>query len=216
VLRCVQLGGEGDITRSLLDLSATFIFQKVYHQPFESPMLHFMAILGIDADNSRLRTGNDYSYMLARLLYCTRVIGLELMLLSNRRTTQGVPEFDAFLEKRKQFLADGSMSAVSNMISLLAYGKHIALNYGNASGVFWENGRQIMNLHGRRIIIEKFKAMVQKAVTDAEDLFWDRLMWTPDPSDRLVLDIDKLTDDITFRKLGAYFVENRHNGVASR
>jgi hypothetical protein len=58
--------------------------------------------------------------------------------------------------------------------------------------------------------------MVQKAVTDAEDLFWDRLMWTPDPSDRLVLDIDKLTDDITFRKLGAYFVENRHNGVASR
>jgi hypothetical protein len=127
-----------------------------------------------------------------------------------------VPEFDAFLEKRKQFLADGSMSAVSNMISLLAYGKHIALNHGNAGGVFWENGRQIMNLHGRRIIMEKFKAIVQKAVTDAEDLFWDRLMWTPDPSDRLVLDIDKLTDDITFRKLGAYFVENRHNGVASR
>jgi superfamily II DNA helicase RecQ len=216
VLKCAQQGGGGDIARSLLDLSATFIFQKVYHQPFESPMLHFMAILGIDAENNRLRTGNDYSYMLAGLLYCTRVVGLELMLPSNRRTTQGVPEFDAFLEKRKQFLADGSMSAVSNMISLLAYGKHIALNHGNAGGVFWEMERRVMNLHGMRIIMEKFKAMVQRAITDAEEMFWDRLMWTPDPSDRLVMDIDKLTDDITFRKLGAYFVENRHNGVASK
>lgn len=53
-----------------------------------------------------------------------------------------------------------------------------------------------MNLHGRCIIMEKFKAMVQKAVTDTEDLFWDRLMWTLDPSGRLVLDIEKLTDDV--------------------
>ncbi len=214
VLRCADPGGGGDIARSILDLSATFIFQKVYHQPFESPMLHFMAILGIDAENNRLRTGNDYSYMLAGLLYCARVVGLELMLPCAHRKTQGVPEFDAFLERRKQFLADGSMSAISNMISLLAYGKHIALNHGNAGGVFWEADRRIMNLHGARIVMEKFKAMVQRAVTDAEDLFWERLMWTPDPSDRLVLDIDKLTDDITFRKLGAYFVDNKQNGLA--
>ena len=45
-------------------------------------------------------------------------------------------------------------------------------------------------------IYEKFKAMVQKAVTDTEDLLWDRLMWTLDPSGRLVLDIEKLTDDV--------------------
>lgn len=44
--------------------------------------------------------------------------------------------------------------------------------------------------------METFKAIVQRAVTDTEDLFWDRLMWTLDPSGRLVLDIEKLTDGI--------------------
>lgn len=68
VLRRARPGGGGNVAGAILDLSATFIFQKVYHNPFESPMLHFMAILGIDADNNRLRTGNDYSYLLAGLL----------------------------------------------------------------------------------------------------------------------------------------------------
>jgi hypothetical protein len=54
------------------------------------------------------------------------------------------------------------MSVASNMISLLAYGKHIALNYGNAAGVFWEDEAQALNLYGARIPVEKFKAMVGK------------------------------------------------------
>jgi hypothetical protein len=57
------------------------------------------------------------------------------------------------------------------MISLLAYSKHIAMNHGNAGSVFWEEGNRAMKLHGARIVIEKFKAIVGKAIIDAEDLF---------------------------------------------
>jgi hypothetical protein len=82
------------------------------------------------------------------------------------------------------------------MISLLAYSKHIALNHGNTGSIFWEEGNQAMKLYGARIVIEKFKAMVGKAIGDAEDLFWQRLIWTADPSGRFVLDLDELTDDV--------------------
>lgn len=194
----------------------TFIFHKVYHKPFESPMLHFMAVLGIDEENNRLKEANDYSYMLAGLVYCTRVIGLEILLPSKSRTRQADAEYESFLQQRKQFLADGSMNVASNMISLLAYSKHIALNHGNAGSVFWIQEGRIMKLHGAQIVMEKFKWMIGQAIGDAEDLFWQRLMWTTNSSGRLVIDIDNLTDDITFRRRDAYFVDNKHNRLASK
>jgi len=215
LINCVETG-TGSVTSAVLDFSRSFIFHKVYHKPFESPMLHFMAVLGIDEENNRLKEANDYSYMLAGLVYCIRVIGLELMLPSKNREQQADADYETFLQQRRQFLADGSMSVASNMISLLAYGKHIALNYGNAGGVFWEEEAQALNLHGARIPMEKFKAMVGKAIDDAEDLFWQRLMWTADPADRLALDLNELTDDITFRRRDSYFVDNKRNGLASK
>jgi superfamily II DNA helicase RecQ len=215
LINCVETG-TGSVTSAVLDFSRSFIFHKVYHKPFESPMLHFMAVLGIDEENNRLKEANDYSYMLAGLVYCIRVIGLELLLPSKNRQQQADADYETFLQQRRQFLADGSMSVASNMISLLAYGKHIALNYGNAGGVFWEDEAQALNLHGARIPMEKFKAMVGRAIDDAEDLFWQRLMWTADPADRLALDLNMLTDDITFRRRDSYFVDNKRNGLASK
>jgi hypothetical protein len=215
LINCVETG-TGSVASAVLDFSRSFIFHKVYHKPFESPMLHFMAVLGIDEENNRLKEANDYSYMLAGLVYCIRVIGLELLLPSKNRQQQADADYETFLLQRRQFLADGSMSVASNMISLLAYGKHIALNYGNAGGVFWEDETQTLNLHGARIPAEKFKAMVGKAIEDAEDLFWLRLMWTADPADRLALDLNELTDDITFRRRDSYFVDNKQNGLASK
>jgi hypothetical protein len=41
-----------------------------------------------------------------------------------------------FLEMRKKHLADGSYSLMSEMISLLAYRKHAALNKGNAGNAY--------------------------------------------------------------------------------
>jgi hypothetical protein len=215
LLRSVESDG-GAAAGEILDFSRSFIFHKVYHKPFESPMLHFMAVLGIDEENNRLKEANDYSYMLAGLVYCARVIGLEVLLPSKSRNWQGDVEYETFLQQRKQFLADGSMSVASNMISLLAYSKHIALNHGNAGSVFWIQEGRIMKLHGAHIVMEKFKEMVGKAIGDAEDLFWQRLMWTTDPSGRLSLDIDNLTDDITFRRRDTYFVDNKHNCLASK
>ena len=150
-------------------------------------MLHFLAVLGIDGENDRLREANDYSYMLAGVVYCTWIIALEMLLPSEFRASQGVSEFDYFSQKRKDFPADGPTSVVSNMISLLAYGKHIALNHGNASAVFWEKCDRVMRLHGARIVMEKFKETTAKTISNAEDVLWERLMWTKEPVERFAV-----------------------------
>lgn len=67
---------------AILDFSATFIFYKVYGKPFDSPTVHFLAVLGIDGKNDRLQSSNDFLYMLAGVVYCTWVIAAEILLLS--------------------------------------------------------------------------------------------------------------------------------------
>jgi hypothetical protein len=41
-------------------------------------------------------------------------------------------------------------------------------------------------------------------------------MWTADPADRLTLDLNELTDDITFCRRDSYFVNNKQNGLTSK
>jgi hypothetical protein len=215
VLRSVK-GGEEEATQlaTLLAFIETFVFSKVYHEPFDCPTVHFLAVLGIDEENDRLRTGNDYSYRVAGLVYCFRVFALEAVLPAEQRSAQGPDEFEAFLEQRKQYLTDGSMSVMSTMISLLAYGKYLAMNHGNAGAIFWEKEDKVMQLHGMRIVMDKFKAMVGRSITDAEDLLWERLLWT-EGGNRFEMDIGALEDDMSFRKRGSYFVTNRQNRLMS-
>ena len=215
VLRSIE-GGDEEATQlaTLLAFIETFVFSKVYHEPFDCPTVHFLAVLGIDEENDRLRTGNDYSYRVAGLVYCFRVFALEAVLPAEQRSAQGPAEFEAFLEQRKQYLTDGSMSAMSTMISLLAYGKYLAMNHGNAGAIFWEKEDKVMQLHGMRIVMDKFKDMVNRSIADAEDLLWERLLWT-EGGNRFEMDISALEDDMSFRKRGSYFVTNRQNRLMS-
>lgn len=67
-----------------------------------------------------------------------------------------------------------------------------------------------MRLHSSRVVMDKFRAIVAAAIVDAEHLLWQELMWG---ANRFEMDLDELTDDFTFRKRGAYFVNNEQNGI---
>ena len=136
LLQTIDFGeSEESQLEALLKFGVSFIFQSIPNDTFDSRFIHFLAVLGIDEEMGRLRTANDYSYVLAGLVYDIRVLAVEYLLPSQERKEQSEAEIDAFLEKRRGFLADGSYSPMSSMLSLLAYGKNLALNHGNASMV---------------------------------------------------------------------------------
>lgn len=193
----------------LLDLSKAFIFQHIYTDPFESGLIHFLSVLGIDEEMGRLRTANDYSYMLAGMVYDVRMFAVESLLPSSERDTQGKLEIDHFLEQRKEYLADGSYGPMSRMISLLAYGKHLALNHGNAGMIDWPS-EDVMTLHGKRIYMSRFKKMVHNGIAQAEHILWEELMWCG-WQERFEVPLDTLEDDVTFTKRGFSFTSKKSN-----
>ncbi|KAH6689247.1 hypothetical protein BKA61DRAFT_500596, partial [Leptodontidium sp. MPI-SDFR-AT-0119] len=48
---------------------------------FDSPMIHFAAVLGIIEDENRLRRSDEYLYILVGFMYCVRVLFVEYILL---------------------------------------------------------------------------------------------------------------------------------------
>jgi hypothetical protein len=73
--------------------------------------VQFLDVLGIDTETKRLRTAKNYSYFLAGMVHCVRVLGVEKLLPAARRDEQTGEDRDRFLDMRKKYLADGSYSS---------------------------------------------------------------------------------------------------------
>ncbi|KAH8685354.1 hypothetical protein GQ44DRAFT_638907, partial [Phaeosphaeriaceae sp. PMI808] len=59
-----------------------FYIQEIENNPFTSGLIHFLAVLGINPKTQRLRLAQDYSYILAGIVYCIRVLSAEILLLA--------------------------------------------------------------------------------------------------------------------------------------
>ena len=203
---------DADGMDALLELLAAFIFEPVGDQPFSSGLIHFTAVLGIDADMGRLRTAKNYSYMLAGIVYCVRVLGVEKLLPAGSRAGQTNEDREYFLLMRSRFLADGSYSPMSEILSLLAYGKAVALTAGNSGNAYWLKDRKTFYLNGQPIVISRFRKMAQDLVAEAEDMLWG-LLWTTGVEDRFAVELKRIVDDVTFPRRGVSFVTQRDNAL---
>ena len=155
---------------ALLNALASFIVISTGDKPFSSGLVHFLAVLGIDADTNRLRTAKNYLYMLAGVVYCMRVLSVEKLLPSACRDEQTDEDRERFLQYREKYLADSSYSPMSEALSLLAYSKHAALAAGNSGNAYWSKDKKIFYLHGRPIYINRFRKMAQDIIAKAEQI----------------------------------------------
>jgi hypothetical protein len=210
-----QVHGREVQARALQAVFQALIFQHVRGDVFQSALLHFLAVLGIDDDTGRLRQANDFSYMLAGVVYCVRVLAVEIILPSAERAQQSHDDDKKFRTLRDEYLSDGSFSVMSKMLSLLAYGKNLALNHGNAGSVFWSKDGRTMSIQGRSIAINRVRRMVSGIIGEAEDLLWRSLMWS-DNGQRFEVPLGELEDNVTWTKRGASFLNNAHNKLGDK
>jgi hypothetical protein len=111
----------------VLCLSQSLICQDIYHQPFHSGLIHFLAALTINPDINRLRDALQFTSLLSSIIYYIRVLTTESCLPSTLRAEQGTTKTIALLQQRARYLVNSSHSLISVIISLLAYAKHISL-----------------------------------------------------------------------------------------
>ena len=144
-----------------------FIFATYYLEALSTSLIQFLAVLRINPKIVRLQTAKNYSYMLAGIVYCTQVVRAARLLLGSQRDTQTEQDCDYFIEMRRKYLADGTFTLISKILSLLAYGKFISLTASNSSNAYWSENKQTFYLNSRLIIISRFYKIAQDLIVEA-------------------------------------------------
>jgi superfamily II DNA helicase RecQ len=199
---------------ALLDSLSSFILSGTRGIVFSSGLIHFLGVLGIDPEKRRFRTAKNYSYMLAGVVYCSRVLAAAKILPAVQDSNEIDDDYEDFLETRRKYLADGSLSPMSEMLSLLAYGKHIAHSQGNTGNAYWSEDKKVFYLNGRPIVIVRFCKMAQSIITDVSQQLWS-LLWVRNTEDRFFIDLAKIEDDMANTVHGMSFVTEAKNELTS-
>jgi superfamily II DNA helicase RecQ len=187
---------------------------------FESPLVHFAAVLGIVEDENRLRRGDEYSYMLAGMMYCIRVLFVEDALPSATREEQTSEDIDRFLELRKNYLVVGSYSPCSFLIKWLGYGKTMSMQKLNQPIITWNRSESnrpdgdILEFHGKPLPIKRLQNAIHDIIQEAEEILWEQCIWITDKKNRFEIDLDKIQDDLSSTDRGGSWVTNEVNGFS--
>ncbi|KIW86592.1 uncharacterized protein Z519_12804 [Cladophialophora bantiana CBS 173.52] len=155
-----------------------FLFHHIGGEPFKSGLIHFIAILGINEENRRLREAVNFSYVVAGLVWSLRVLAAEILLPAHQR--ENFPDSQErrlrFQRHRQAYLADGCSCPISELINLLTYGKYIALNTSNANSITWSRDSTTIYFHELTIVLSLFRSMVVSNIERAENILWRELM----------------------------------------
>ena len=92
-----------------------------------------------------------------------------MILPSEERDDQGDADDERFRRTRDDFLADGTYSVMSKALSILAYGKSIAMDHSNAGSISWSEDEMKMSYKGRPIDMARFRSMVGAVIEEVED-----------------------------------------------
>lgn len=206
----LDTGDRGAQMEALLESIGSFILTQYHPEPLSTGLMQFLAVLGYDIGIKRLRTAKNYSYILAGMVYCVRVIAAENILPSGQRNTQTAEDRDRFLSARHDYLSDGTFTPMSAMLSLLAYSKHVGMTVGNAGNAYWSTDKQTFYLNGRPIEISRFRKMAQDLVADTSKALWE-LCWVDNEEERPTIHVKQIVDDVSFTKRGASFVSTPTN-----
>jgi hypothetical protein len=87
--------------------------------------------------------------MLAGVVYYVRMLAIEIILPSIERDNQNKEDDKRFRQVRGEYLADGSYSVISKILS-----------HGNSGAVSWSEDRLILSYRGKPIALSRFRSMV--------------------------------------------------------
>lgn len=197
----------------LLEVSASFWMQQLQGDPFESPLWHFVGVLGIDGGSGQFRPAHLFTYVLAGLMYVGRALLGEWAIPTKDR-----PEMEdlgeRFAEVRDAWLCKATYSPMGYTLSLLLYGRAIAKQTGSRLMVSWSKTKELMYFMGKPILMDDIRKMVADMTTDAEDLLWNVLMFKEGDDVRFKIPLAVIEDDLTHTQRGKSFIHS--NGLAGK
>ncbi|KAG6027663.1 hypothetical protein E4U40_001446 [Claviceps sp. LM458 group G5] len=223
------------LEEELLQVSASFWMQELVGDPFDSPLWHFVSVLGIDEETRKFRPAHLFTCVLSGLVYVARVLLVEHASPAKERPQMKDPQ-KRIATIRNDWLCKAACTPMGYTLSLLQYGKMISKLTGSSRRlVSWARRGEVMLLGQTEEIVRRHVAddlclmdkhmpihmdgirlMMQKMIKEAEDLMWGSLMFKEGQNSRFVVPLAKMKDSLTDTRRGVSFLRYKNNGLAGK
>jgi hypothetical protein len=216
-------GGERD--RELMARLMRFCVQVIEQSldgetTYRSPLMHYLAVMGIDVQTGTLRGSQHYTGYLAAAIWIVRLLGLERALPLRRWTMLGWPSRDSyqsakdrFLALRKDHLVEASCSPASKILRQLAYGKGYSRQTSLPSNIHWSDDGQTIYYLGKPVQLSRLRDFIQTVMRELTEALTDLAFGTALPA----IDVSRIEDTMAwttqYRRTGYSFVQHRDNGL---
>lgn len=163
-----------EIEDIILRLSANMLQQVLARGYFASPLMHFLAIKGIDPKNLVLRTPSQYTGILSAFVYLAKLVHLETVVPPERRESEDFVE--PLREYHQKFICDSATCVLPEMTSQRRYGMAIGSQQNVKPAVTWSQDMGTIFWKGDKIRLEDIRTMTQKLIEEAEGLMCNKLV----------------------------------------
>jgi hypothetical protein len=184
---------------------------------YESPMMHYLAVQGVDTQREVLQSAFYYTTILAGMLWINRLIMLEVAVpleawpvlgLKSKAEVESVQ--DRIHELRKKHLCEGSFSPTASILSQLAMGKKFNKTHQSQPNIHWSSDEQTVYYQGRGVAMGKIKSMCHILIQELQEALQELTFGTV-PSIDLGGIVDSMAWSAAFRRQNYSFIEHVAN-----
>lgn len=185
---------------------------------YDSPMMHYLAVRGVDSQSQTLRSAFYYTGILAGMLWVNRLIMLEVAVpcepwpelrLQSKADIESIP--DRIHELRRKHLCEGAFSPTSSILTQLAMGKKFNKTHQSPSNVHWSDDEQTIYYLGQPVELAKIETMCEVLVRELRELLLVLTFDSPVETIDLERIIDSMAWSQAFRRQGFSFIDHVQN-----
>jgi hypothetical protein len=207
------LAVQEQLDRASLDLSIALLDHPLKGDLFESVLVGFLAVLGVNAENRTFRDPYGYTSYLSGLVKIAQMLVVQRA-VQMAEDGQVAHPADALDDMRERFLLPGVATPFAWVIRLRTFGKRIQNTTTSLGYIYWSDDQETLSYKELQLTmpgLRRFiRVQVELAQYELEQLF---LIHDEEAREAIIpqLNLNQLTDDPTNNKRGWNFLQDPRN-----
>ena len=189
-----------NLTNALMCLCMLVVMQDTSRiKLYESPIMHYLAVRGVDEKSKALRSPFFYTPILAGALWINRLIMLEVAIPLEAWPSLGLEskaQVDSVRKRiyklRKEHLCEGSFSPTASILSQLARGKAFNKLHFSQPNIHWSEDEQTIYYLGEPVELSKIQNMCSTLTQELQEAIKELTFGSDMPS----IELEEIVDSI--------------------
>ncbi|PCG88207.1 hypothetical protein PENOC_112060 [Penicillium occitanis (nom. inval.)] len=204
------------LDRACLHLSIALLDHTLKGDLFESALVGFLAVLGVDAEKRTWRDAYTYTPLLSGIVKMAQMLVVQEAVMQADEDQVEHPA-DALDEMRERFMVHGTRSPFAWITRLRTYGKKVQNTTTSLGYIYWSEDQERLSYKGLEMTMESFRRFVQTEVREAQQSLETLFLLHEEESRESVIPsipLSRLQDDPSESRLGWNFLQDARNAEA--